>query len=96
MRIWRLTPIGPRRHDWRQSNYIGVAIVRAESEFAARRRAQIIFSRDIARDRGSNAATSPWLDPSRVHCLPLLGSLFTKFGPEEVLKPNALCDSLVA
>jgi len=68
----------------------------AESEFAARRRAQIMFSRDMARNRGSNAATSPWRDPSSVHCLALLGSLFTKFGPEDVLKPNSLCDSLVA
>ena len=96
MQIWRLTPISPRRHDWRLSNYLGVAIVRAESEFAARRRAQIIFSRDIARARGSQPATSPWLDPSRVHCLPPVGSLFTKFGPEDVLRPNSLYGSLVA
>jgi hypothetical protein len=55
-----------------------------------------MFSRDIARNRGSNAATSPWLDPSRVHCLPFLGSIFRKYCPEEVLKPNSLSDSSVA
>ncbi len=96
MRIWRLTPISPQGHDWRLSNYIGVAIVRAESEFAARRRAQILFSRDIARDRESHAATSPWLDPRRVHCLPLVRSLFTRFGAEEVVQPTSHRCSLVA
>ncbi len=88
MQIWQLTPISPYRHDWRLSNYTGVAIVRAEGEFAARRRAQIIFSQGVSRNRGLDAPTSPWRDPRRVHCLSLNASKFSEYGPEKILDPN--------
>ncbi len=94
MQIWQLTPIFPYRHDWRLSNYTGVAIVRAEGEFAARRRAQIIFSQGVGRNRGLDAPTSPWRDPRRVHCLSLNASKFSEYGPEEILDPNFRCGQL--
>ncbi len=94
MQIWRLTPIRPYRHDWRLSNYTGVAIVRAESEFAARRRAQIMFSQGVSRTRGLDTPTSPWCDPRRVHCLSLTAFKFSKYGPEEILDPDLRCGQL--
>ncbi len=94
MQIWQLTPICPYRHDWRLSNYTGVAIVRAEGEFAARRRTQIMFSQGVGRNRGLDAPTSPWRDPRRVHCLSLNASNFSEFGPEEILDPDLRCGQL--
>ena len=94
MQIWQLTPICPYRHDWRLSNYTGVAIVRAESEVAARRRTQIMFSQGVGRNRGLDAPTSPWRDPRRVHCLSLKASKFSGCGSEGILDPDLRCGQL--
>ena len=90
MKIFKLEPKNLDSHHWNASVFNGIAIVRAEDEKKARRKAAFKFS--IAVEIKSNAQPtpiSPWILDDHVDCIEETNSGHPIDGDEEILHPNS-------
>ena len=89
MAIWKLEPTDLESPRWRGTDYVGVAIVRAQDEQTARQTATSRFARAVRRESKyqDSPAPSPWKVPELVTCTELNQADFDREGPAEVLDP---------
>ncbi len=83
-----LTPIDLTDRKWEASPYNGDVIARADSEEAARARAQATFAIATLLVPGERVKVAPWKYPDLVHCQRLTDSAYSEEGPEAILSPE--------
>ena len=89
MKIFKLEPKNLDSHHWNASVYNGIAIVRAEDEKKARRKAAFKFSIAVEIKSNSDATPiSPWLLDDHVDCIEKTVSGYPIDGDEEILHPD--------
>ncbi|MQY62124.1 hypothetical protein GH146_02400 [archaeon] len=88
MKIWKLSPRDLSSPGWRNSDYQGDAIVRAENEKEARNIAASHF-RSLSEKKRPCQETprSPWDDPVAIECIELDNSNYSIDGPAGLLEP---------
>ena len=84
MPIWRLTPTDLTSPLWAASNYVGVAVIRADTEREARQAAMQGFGKEIP---GIPWHAHPWRQLALVVCEELVDSGYPETGPTEILEP---------
>ena len=89
MKIWKLSPIDPDSPDWCNSDYQGVAIIRAEDEREARDIADHAF-RGLPEKVSpcQKTPSSPWGDSAVTKCIELKDSEYDTKGLAKVLEPK--------
>ena len=88
MPIWKLTPVDLTNRNWEASTYKGEVIARADSEEAARARAQAAFAIATLLVPGEREKVAPWKYPDLVQCRRLPDSAYSEEGPEAILSPE--------
>jgi putative flippase GtrA len=86
MKVWRLSPVSTAGPAWQASAWTGAAVVRAETEWRARRLAMLSFG---AATEGALTLpdVSPWGDPALVRARELDDPRYPAAGGEAVLDP---------
>ena len=87
MAIWKLEPVNPDEHHWRNSTYVGHLIVRAQDEAGARGLASDAFSVVSVLVPGFEAR-EPWTDGKIVTCERTTETDFDEEGSDTVLGPG--------
>lgn len=88
MAIWRLTPVDLDDPSWEASSHRGHAIVRAESEDAAREIAQQAFGVKTGFRPQHRIVAPPWKRGELVGAEHVKDPRFEEEGPDEVLFPS--------
>ena len=86
MKVWRLSPVDTAGPEWKASAWMGVAVVRAETERRARRLAVLSFGAATEWALTLPGA-SPWGDPALVRARELDEPRYPAAGDEGVLEP---------
>jgi hypothetical protein len=87
MAIWRLTPVDVDDPSWEASSHRGHAIVRADTEDAARAIAQHAFGVKTGFRPRRGSIVSPWKRTELVQVEHVKDPRFEEDGPDEVLMP---------
>ncbi len=88
MNIYKLEPIDLNYAGWRYSVYRGPALIRAESEKAARLEAAKGFGIAAEIIRGQDTACEPWTYPAAVSATIVTSSIYPKEGGTAILEPK--------
>ncbi len=100
MAIWKLAPILTSASDnaWAFTRWFGPILVRAKNPMRARQLAAKVFRKVTDKteesDRNETSLMSPWLDDGLVVCRRVPISTYRPEGPEQILQPHVIENSL--
>ena len=90
MTIYQLTPIDLEYTGWKQSSHKQALIIRAESEDAARKLADLACSAFVEDAANQDIGFCPWMYSEYVRCEGLEDSNYSLEGDSEILDPSFL------
>jgi hypothetical protein len=96
MAIWHLTPVDLDDPSWEASSHRGAAIIRAESEDAAREIAQQAFGVKTRFPPQHRIVSTPWKRAELVRAEHVSDARFEEEGPAQVLFPSGFEANLKA